>query len=271
MSKVPVHTNDAGEDRSAPATAGHRAPPEAVIGDDIQLPSRRWSFGRGTAAHFDQHVAKSVPGYHDGHALVEELSDFFVADGGRIIEVGCSTGALISRLAHRHEAMNAEFLGVDVVDDMVEVARDRCSDQGNVHIEIVDARRVDYTDACLVVLYYTLQFIPLWQRGALLERIRREMRLGGGLVLFEKTRLPNGMLQDMCNQVYDTYKLARGFTAEEVLGKTRSLRGVLEPSTSAENMALLRRAGFSEPHVLYRQLAFEGILAVKPVIDATGG
>jgi tRNA (cmo5U34)-methyltransferase len=258
MSKVPVHTNDAGEDRSAPATAGHRAPPEAVIGDDIQLPSRRWSFGRGTAAHFDQHVAKSVPGYHDGHALVEELSDFFVADGGRIIEVGCSTGALISRLAHRHEAMNAEFLGVDVVDDMV-------------HIEIVDARRVDYTDACLVVLYYTLQFIPLWQRGALLERIRREMRLGGGLVLFEKTRLPNGMLQDMCNQVYDTFTLARGFTAEEVLGKTRSLRGVLEPSTSAENLALLRRAGFSEPHVLYRQLAFEGILAVKPVIDATGG
>jgi tRNA (cmo5U34)-methyltransferase len=271
MSNVPMQATDAGDDRAAQVDADHQERSEAVIGDDIQLPSRRWSFGRGTATHFDQHVAKSVPGYHDGHALVEELSDFFVADGGRVIEVGCSTGALISRLAHRHEAMNAEFLGVDVVDDMVDVARDRCREQPNVHIEIVDARRVDYTGACLVVMYYTLQFIPLWQRGALLERIRREMRLGGGLVLFEKTRLPNGMLQDMCNQIYDAYKLARGFSAEEVLGKTRSLRGVLEPSTTAENMALLRRAGFSEPHVLYRQLAFEGILAVKPVIDGPVG
>ncbi|MDQ3914271.1 MAG: methyltransferase domain-containing protein [Actinomycetota bacterium] len=271
MRDVPVQTSDADADRSAHAAAGDHALPETAVGDDIQLPTRRWTFGRGTAAHFDQHVAKSVPGYDDGHALVEELSDFFVGDGGRIIEVGCSTGTLISRLARRHEAVDAEFLGVDVADDMVQVARERCKDQANVHIEIVDARRVDYTDACLVVMYYTLQFIPLWQRGALLERIRREMRLGGAIILFEKTRLPDGMLQDICNQVYDTYKLARGFSAEEVLGKTRSLRGVLQPSTSAENMALLRRAGFSEPHVIYRQLAFEGLVAVKPFVDATRG
>jgi tRNA (cmo5U34)-methyltransferase len=239
-----------------------------VVGDEIAPDHRRWTFGRGTPARFDDHVGKSVPGYHDGHALVEELSDFFVGAGGRVIEVGCSTGTLIGRLAARHEGAPLEFLGVDVVAEMVELARERCQDRSNVNIEVVDGARVDYSDACFVVMYYTMQFIPAYQRGVLLTRMCREMRPGGALVLFEKTRLPNGPLQDLCNQIYETFKLERGFSADEVLGKTRSLRGILEPFTSAENAGLLRAAGFGEPHVLYRHLAFEGMLAVKPVVGA---
>ena len=237
------------------------------VGDGIAADGRRWTFARGTPARFDDHIGRSVPGYHDGHALVAELSDFFVSDGGRVIEVGCSTGALIQSLARRHEAAPVEFLGVDVVPEMVDVARERCREQCNLRIEVVDGRRVDYTDACLVVMYYTLQFIPVWQRRSLIERICREMRPGGALILFEKTRLPDGMLQDICNQVYETFKLDHGIESEEVLGKARSLRGVLEPFTSAENAALVAGAGFGRPHVLYRQLAFEGLLAVKPVVE----
>lgn len=241
------------------------------VGDGIESDGRRWTFGSGTAARFDDHVGKSIPGYQDGHTLVEELSDFFVGGGGRVIEVGCSTATLVSRLARRHEGAPVEFLGVDVVAEMVDIARERCAEQQNLNIEIVDAARVDYTDACFVVMYYTMQFIPTYLRTALMERMCREMRPGGAIVMFEKTRLPNGPLQDICNQVYETFKLARGFNADEILSKTRSLRGILEPFTSAENAAMLRQAGFGDPHVLYRHLAFEGMLAVKPVVPGTDG
>jgi tRNA (cmo5U34)-methyltransferase len=186
-----------------------------------------------------------------------------------VIEVGCSTGALIQRLARRHAAEPVEFLGVDVVPEMVDVARERCRGECNLRIEVVDGRRVDYSDACLVVMYYTLQFIPVWQRQVLVERICREMRPGGALILFEKTRLPDGMLQDICNQIYESFKLEQGIQPEEILGKARSLRGVLEPFTSAENAALVTAAGFARPHVLYRKLAFEGLLAVKPIVAET--
>jgi tRNA (cmo5U34)-methyltransferase len=242
--------------------------PEVVVGDGIDIEGHRWSFGGGAAPRFDEHVEKSVPGYRDGHSIVEQLSDFFVAPDGRVIEIGCSTGALITRLARRHQAVGSHFLGVDVVPEMVALARERANGLDNLNIQLADASRVDYTESTLVVMYYTLQFVPLWQRAELLERIFREMRPAGALVLFDKTRLPTSALQDMCNQVYDAYKLERGFTPDEIIGKARSLRGILEPLTSAENAALLRGAGFLAPHVIYKYLAFEGVIALKSVLPA---
>jgi tRNA (cmo5U34)-methyltransferase len=245
--------------------------PSPAVGDDIDLDGHRWSFAGDTVERFDQHVRKSVPGYEDGHALVEHLSDFFVASRGRVIELGCSTGTLISRLAQRHANVDAEFLGVDLVPDMVERARERRSGLRNLQIEVADARRVDFTDASLIIMYYTLQFVPVWQRRSLLARICEEMRPGGGLILFEKTRLADGRMQDICNQIYDAYKLEHGFAAEEILGKTRSLRGVLEPFTYAQNADLIRGAGFDEPYLIYKYLAFEGMLAIRSPLAVSAG
>ena len=47
---------------------------------DNQITTERanWSFSGEVAKHFDDHVDKSVPGYHEGHELVVKLSDFFV-------------------------------------------------------------------------------------------------------------------------------------------------------------------------------------------------
>lgn len=246
--------------------AGGRPP--LTVGDDIDVDGRRWSFAGGTVEHFDEHVRKSVPGYSDGHALIEQLSDFFVGSRARVIELGCSTGALISRLAQRHQNVDSEFLGIDVVPEMVERARERCAGLKRLHIEVADARRVDFTDATLVVMYYTLQFVPVWQRSPLLQRICREMRPGGGLILFEKTRLSDGRMQDLANQIYDGYKLEQGFSADEILGKTRSLRGVLEPFTGEQNFELVRGAGFEEPYLVYKYLAFEGLLAIRSPLAA---
>jgi tRNA (cmo5U34)-methyltransferase len=240
--------------------------PETPVGNDIVLSSQNWSFAGNTADHFDEHVAKSVPGYHDGHEVVERLSDFFVAEGGRVIEVGCSTGALTARLARRHVARGASFHGIDIVPEMVRRARERCADIPGVNIELGDAMRIDYTDSTLVVMYYTLQFVPTWRRRELLRRMNSEMRPGGAVILFEKTRQPDARLQDMLNQVYEEYKLSVGFTPDEILNKARSLRGVLEPLTSEQNLELLRESGFTSAWLVHKHLAFEGMLAIKPPV-----
>ncbi|HYV16331.1 MAG TPA: methyltransferase domain-containing protein [Conexibacter sp.] len=233
------------------------------VGDGIAVEGGRWAFSGPAAEHFDTHVQRSVPGYEDGHQLVLELSDFFMATGTRVVDVGCSTGPLIEALAKRHPLVDAELVGVDSSPEMVAKARERCAGEARVRIEHCDARKVDYTDATFVVLYYTLQFIPIWQRREVLERIHGGLRPGGAMVVFEKTRWSSGKMQDFGNQVYTSFKLRQGFGPDEILSKSQSLRGVLDPLSSEDNAAMIRNLGFDGPHSIYRFLAFEGSVAFR--------
>jgi tRNA (cmo5U34)-methyltransferase len=236
------------------------------VGDNITLASAQWTFSDGIAKHFDEHVARSVPGYQDGHDVILQLSDFFTTPGSRVVEVGCSTAVLTSKLAERHREADVKFTGIDIVPEMVARARDRCLQQTNVNIELGDALRVDYSECSLVVMYYTLQFVLPFKRPALIERICSEMQPGGALILFEKTRLPEAHLQDIFNQCYEEFKITKGFSSDEILSKARSLRSVLEPFTTSENIAMLKQAGFTRTDLVHKHLAFEGIIGVKPIV-----
>lgn len=238
------------------------------LGNGLSLaPGARWTFGNDTADVFDAHVEMSVPGYRAGHAIIRELSDFHIADGARIIDIGCSTGTLIRQLATRHHRVDATFIGVDIEPRMAAAARQHTVGLSSVQIIQQDAEAVDYRDASLVILYYTLQFMDPHRRLAVLSMICKGMRPGGGVVLFEKTRLPDGATQDIFNQLYDSFKLHGGFAPKSVIGKQRSLRGVLTPLTSDENEALLLAAGFGAPQLAYKNLHFEGMYARRPVLE----
>ena len=54
-----------------------------------------------------------------------------------------------------------------------------------------------------------------------------------------------------------------GYTHEEILNKTRSLKGILEPFSSNANIQMLERAGFKDTCTIMKKLCFEGFLAIK--------
>jgi hypothetical protein len=124
-----------------------------------------------------------------------------------------------------------------------------------------EVRRVEPCD--LVVAYYTVQFIRPRFRQPLFDRVFEALNWGGAFVLFEKVRGPDARFQDMLTALYDDYKREQGYDDREIMGKARSLRGVLEPYTSQANVDYLRRAGFSDVMPVMKYLGFEGILAIK--------
>ena len=63
--------------------------------------------------------------------------------------------------------------------------------------------------------------------------------------------------------LYTDYKLAQGYTAEEVVSKTRSLKGMLEPFSTQGNIDLMKRAGFVDIIGVLKYVCFEGFLAIK--------
>ncbi len=236
------------------------------VGDNITAINAGWSFSGSVADTFDDHVSKSVPLYREGHKLTCALSDFFVKPGSRIYEIGSSTGTLTMALA-KHNAHKADtsYVGIDVEADMVAKAQDKARSNGMAHVSFVadDVMAMEFEPADLIVAYYTVQFIRPSVRQQLIDKIYRSLHWGGAFVLFEKVRGPDARFQDMATSLYSDYKLEQGYSPEEIVSKSRSLKGVLEPFSSQGNIDLLKRAGFSDIMTIQKYICFEGMVAIK--------
>lgn len=233
------------------------------VGDSISAPNANWSFGGDVAKTFDEHVSKSVPFYNEGHTLIAQLSDFFMTNGSVGYEIGCSTGGLMETLAEQNKGKDVRLIGLDVEKDMIEMAKSRCGAYDSVSLQVADAVEFDFEPADLIVAYYTVQFIKPKFRQMLFDKIYSSLNWGGAFLLFEKVRGPDARFQDMMTAVYTDYKLMQGYDEVEIVGKTRSLKGVLEPFSTQGNLDLLSRAGFKDTMTVFKYVAFEGMLAIK--------
>jgi tRNA (cmo5U34)-methyltransferase len=235
----------------------------ALVGDSIIAGNANWSFGGEVSRTFDSHVAKSVPLYREGHELVTQMSDFFLYNGARAYELGCSTGELTRKVAQRNSDKCAKIIGIDREPGMVEKAKEKCSTLSNVKIQLGDITEFDFEPADLVISYYTLQFIRPRFRQLIFDRIYSALNWGGGFLLFEKVRAPDARFQDMMAAIYTDFKLDQGYNETEIVQKARSLKGVLEPFSSQGNIDLLKRAGFVDCMTIFKYACFEGFLAIK--------
>ncbi|MBO6788919.1 MAG: methyltransferase domain-containing protein [Dinoroseobacter sp.] len=239
-----------------------------TVGDGISVMPGAWSFAGDTPSKFDEHVSKSVPLYHEGHDLVCDVSDFFVKSNSKVYEIGCSTGTLTYKMAqHNRSKPDAGFVGIDLEGDMIRVAEEkrRLPEHEGLNVEFgVGDVIVDPLDKCdMIVAYYTVQFIDPAHRQTVIDKFYNSLNWGGALLLFEKVRGADARFQDILTALYTDYKLRRGYSPQDIVSKSRSLKGILDPFSTQGNYDMLARAGFSDINSIQKYLCFEGILAIK--------
>jgi tRNA (cmo5U34)-methyltransferase len=238
------------------------------VGDGISVNPGSWTFGGDTPKNFDGHVGKSVPLYHEGHNLICDLSDFFVKPDSTIYEIGCSTGTLTYKLAQHNESKpNARFVGIDVEGEMIAAAEAKRSSPAlaglNTAFETANVLDIDLAPCDMIVCYYTVQFINPAHRQRLIDKFYQSLNWGGALLLFEKVRGADARFQDILTALYTDYKLRIGYTPSDIVSKSRSLKGILEPFSTQGNVDMLRRAGFVDINTVLKYVCFEGMLAIK--------
>ena len=233
------------------------------VGDIINTENSQWRFSEISGTNFDRHIKKSIPFYEEGHELILELSDYFVKENSICYDLGCSTGHLSASLAKRHKRKHLKIIGIDKEENMVREAGKNCSLQENVEMVVGDISDFRYIPSDLVVAYYTVQFLALRERPALFEKIYSSLKPGGALVLFEKILAPDAQTQEILSGLYHEHKLKQGFSGEEIINKSRSLKGILVSQESKENLRQLENAGFTKISPIFRHLCFEGLLAIR--------
>lgn len=235
-----------------------------TVGHNIVADNAGWTFSGDVAKTFVQHIRQSVPLYEEGHDLVCQLSDYFVGNNSTCYELGTSTGELLKKLAlHNKTKPDARWIGIDSERPMIQEAKRHCKGIKNIELFHDDLRTVELEKADLIVSYYTMQFVAPRDRQQVFNRIYESLNWGGAFIMFEKVRAPDARFQDISVSLYNDFKLRQGFTPEEILSKTRSLKGVLEPFSTEGNIGLLKRAGFVDVNTVSKYICFEGFLAIK--------
>lgn len=233
-------------------------------GDGIQAKNSAWTFGGDTPASFDKHIKKSIPFYLEGHQLVQKISEFFIHKNTICYELGTSTGKLVTELAKKYHESNAQFIGIDCEKKMIKKAVAGQSEVlSNLSFICDDINTYDYRKSDLMISYYTIQFTLPNKRQQLIEKIYQNLNWGGGFIMFEKVRSSDARFQDYMSSIYTDFKLEQGYTPEEIVNKSRSLKRVLEPFSTQGNYDLLKRAGFKDVMTVFKYACFEGILAIK--------
>jgi len=231
-----------------------------ITGDNIVAENANWKFSGDMVKKL--HVSKSVPLYREGHDLILKISDYFIKDDSICYELGTSTGVLSYKLAERFKNRGAKFIGIDIEEDMISLAKKRYI-LPNLDFTLGDILEFEYRASDFITSYYVVQFIRPSYRQLLIDKIYKTLNWGGAFLYFEKVRAPDARFQDIMTGIYNEYKLEQGYSPDEIIQKSRSLKGVLEPFSTQGNIDMLKRAGFVDIMSVAKFGPFEGILAIK--------
>ncbi len=225
-----------------------------------------FEFNEAVVNVFPDMIRRSVPGYSTLIPLIGLLAEEFAQPHSRCYDLGCSLGAATLAMRHRLHQSGVEIVAVDNSAAMIERARDNIdADIATAPVTLLcaDIHEIEISNASVVVLNFTLQFIDPAERLQLLQKVAAGLRPGGVLLLSEKLRFDNEAEQALLTDLHHAFKRANGYSELEIAQKRSALEKVLIPDTLAQHQQRLRQAGFSHSRLWFQCLNFASILATR--------
>ena len=215
---------------------------------------------------FSDMIERSVPGYRSIITMIETLTEHYAQPGSNLYDLGCSLGAATLSMARGVNVKDCNIIAVDNSAAMVERCRTavECAHTcAGVRVFERDILTTEITNASVVVLNFTLQFVPPEDRARILGKIADGMRPGGVLILSEKVVFKDDHLNGLLVDIHHDFKRAHGYSDLEISQKRNALENVLIPETIATHRERMLKAGFTSVDVWFQCFNFMSMLAVK--------
>lgn len=232
-----------------------------------------FSFDSQVAEVFPDMIQRSVPGYQTILHTLGLLTQRYAQADSKLYDLGCSLGAASLMMRRNNPQSGCTIVAVDNSEAMLERCRHHIEAyKGNTPIELhcASIQDVAIEDASVVVLNFTLQFIPPEQRQALLQRIYQGLRPGGLLLLSEKIRSEDNSMNELLVDLHHEFKRANGYSELEISQKRTALENVMKTDTIACHRSRLATAGFEHAELWYQSYNFCSLVAVKAQLEGEG-
>lgn len=223
-------------------------------------------FDENVASVFPDMIKRSVPGYTTIVAMTGLLAGRYASEGSHIYDLGCSLGASTLAMRQNIEHQDCRIFAVDNAQAML----DRCrsivgTDTHSTPVELICAplQEVPIEKASVVVLNFTLQFVPVEQRDTVIQHIYDGLLPGGIMLLSEKVTFEDPHLDQLNIDLHHQFKRANGYSQLEIARKRNAIDRVLVPETLARHRRRIADAGFGSCDVWFQCFNFASLIALK--------
>lgn len=225
-----------------------------------------FAFDEHVASVFDDMALRSIPLYDQVHRIIPNILDKICIEPIRIYDLGCATGTTITLISKwlKKKEISGYFFAVDNSEAMLKVCKDKFNAHQVTNVEMIHRKVQDVfiDSASLVIMNYTLQFVPLRERQKILKRIYQGLNPGGVFIFSEKIK-GTGNTGKLVDDLHRDFKNFNGYSRLEIAQKRESLENILIPLTMNEQIHMLKRAGFVDIQIVFCLYNFICLLGMK--------
>ena len=228
-----------------------------------------FKFDERVVSVFPDMIQRSVPGYATLISNIGVLANRYVKPGSTCYDLGCSLGAVSLSMRQQIQQTGCKIIAVDNSAEMIEQAKlllakeQADSALATVDLCCCDIDDVEIKNASVVVMNFTLQFIDLEKRLALIKRIYAGLQPGGVLILSEKLAFDAAQQSTFLMDAHHDFKRANGYSDLEISQKRTALEKVLIPETLQQHELRLTEAGFGFNSIWFQCFNFASMIAIK--------
>jgi len=225
-----------------------------------------FKFDDKVANVFEDMLKRSIPGYSTVIGMTGMLAAKYAKNNTNLYDLGSSLGASSLSMRNKLTTENCKIIAVDNSYAMIKRSKlffDLDKSQTPIDIVCADIRDVKIKNTSVVVLNYTLQFLPPSDREVLLRNIYEGMLPGAALILSEKVKYKNIEVDSFLIDLYYTFKKLNGYSELEISRKREALENVMVPESIETNKSRILSTGFSICELWFQMFNFVSFLAVK--------
>jgi len=223
-----------------------------------------FTFDKSVANVFDDMVRRSVPGYQSMVEMIGLMVKTYGQDNTNYYDLGASTGAISLALGLNNNHHNNRIIAIDNSVDMAGKCKNNLDGKiSNFDVICSDINDIIFENSSIIVLNLTLQFIPVEQRQALINKIYQGLKPGGVLLVSEKIHFDDPKQQTKMTELHLDFKRANGYSELEIAAKRQSIENVLITDNQQTHFDRFNKAGFSQSLCHFQCLNFASFLAIK--------
>ena len=187
---------------------------------------KSWSFeGSAVAEFIDDHIPSELPWYPMALDLCCFLAKCHLKEDDKIVDLGCSTGAVTRHLSDTIKERRLSCVSIDESAAMVN------GFSGPGEVKSGDMRDINIIpEFNVATLMLSLMFTGAGEREGYLKSLEGKCLPGGAIIIVDKIIVQGSYLGRNLGRITTKLKMDSGVLAENIIKKDLSLCGIQRPT-----------------------------------------